>query len=119
MVTTARPVTTKDGPDESFSGGQRCRNTVALDRSEVMRSSQGSSLRCRGMELGLAQEPVNTPGLANGKVAAPRLESVDLLRGLVMVIMALDHTRVFFSDAPFDPTDLSKTTPALFLTRWV
>src|SRR5216117_2493541 len=50
----------------------------------------------------------------------PRLDSVDRLRGLVMVIMALDHTRDYFSkDLSFDPTDLSKTYPALFLTRWI
>jgi uncharacterized membrane protein len=33
--------------------------------------------------------------------------------------MALDHTRDFFSGAPFDPLDLARTNPALFLTRWV
>ncbi|MGH8658251.1 MAG: DUF1624 domain-containing protein [Gammaproteobacteria bacterium] len=48
-----------------------------------------------------------------------RLVSVDLLRGLVMVIMALDHTRDFFTNAQFSPTDLSKTSVALFLTRWI
>ncbi len=48
-----------------------------------------------------------------------RIVSVDLLRGLVMVLMTLDHTRDFFSNAHFDLTDLDRTTPALFLTRWI
>ena len=50
-----------------------------------------------------------------------RLLSVDALRGLVMVIMALDHVRDFFhADAMlFSPTDLSRTTPVLFFTRWI
>ena len=48
-----------------------------------------------------------------------RLTSIDLLRGLVMVIMALDHTRDYFSGATFDPTDLTKTTALWFLTRWI
>lgn len=48
-----------------------------------------------------------------------RLESVDVLRGLVVVIMALDHARDFLSSAQFDPTDLTQTTPLLFFTRWI
>lgn len=48
-----------------------------------------------------------------------RIVAIDLVRGLVMVLMALDHTRDYFSRADFDPLDLEKTTAALFLTRWV
>ena len=50
-----------------------------------------------------------------------RLLSVDALRGLVMIIMALDHTREFFHSGAmsFQPEDLSRTTPVLFFTRWI
>jgi len=48
-----------------------------------------------------------------------RLDAVDLLRGIVMIMMALDHVRDHFSNAAVDPTDLAHTTPALFLTRWI
>jgi uncharacterized membrane protein len=50
-----------------------------------------------------------------------RIDSVDFLRGLVMVIMLLDHTREYVhADAfRFSPTDLSKTSVLLFFTRWI
>lgn len=49
-----------------------------------------------------------------------RLDSVDILRGLVIVLMALDHTRDFFGYNPgFQPEDLDATTPGWFFTRWV
>ena len=49
----------------------------------------------------------------------PRIDSIDLLRGLIMIVMALDHSRDFFGDLAASPTDLSTTTPALFFTRWI
>lgn len=49
----------------------------------------------------------------------PRLTSIDALRGLVMVLMALDHTRDFFSNYSGNPVDPATTTPALFVTRWI
>ncbi|MDB5350764.1 MAG: hypothetical protein JWN86_2011 [Planctomycetota bacterium] len=51
--------------------------------------------------------------------ARPRLESVDMLRGLVMVIMVLDHVREFFGHININPVDLSRTTAPLFFTRWI
>jgi uncharacterized membrane protein len=50
--------------------------------------------------------------------ASSRLIQVDLLRGLAMALMALDHTRHFFYEQTFAPTDLAHTTAPLFLTRW-
>lgn len=50
-----------------------------------------------------------------------RIHSIDFLRGVVMVLMAIDHSRTFLhEDFPvFNAEDLGKTSPALFFTRWV
>ena len=54
-------------------------------------------------------------------IPAPRLriESVDLVRGVIMIIMALDHVRDFFGNSGFNPTDPASTSIALFFTRWI
>ena len=51
--------------------------------------------------------------------ARPRIESVDLLRGIIMILMALDHVRDFFGNLGANPTDLATASAPLFLTRWV
>ena len=50
-----------------------------------------------------------------------RIQSIDILRGIIMLIMALDHTRDFFHNAGSlsDPTNMATTTPFLFFTRWI
>src|SRR3954463_12563142 len=53
--------------------------------------------------------------------ATYRINSIDLLRGLIMIIMALDHTRDFFHTTAWsqNPLNLAITTVPLFLTRWI
>ena len=50
-----------------------------------------------------------------------RVDSVDFLRGIIMVVMMLDHTRDFvhYASSSFDPSNVQKTWPLLFFTRWV
>src|SRR3954465_12714523 len=67
--------------------------------------------------------PVRTPELSlsfeQAILARPRLRSVDLLRGLVMVLMTLDHVRAYFSSVREEAVDFSPVSTGLFLTRWV
>jgi uncharacterized membrane protein len=51
--------------------------------------------------------------------APVRIGSIDALRGFVILLMALDHVRSYFTSATFDPLDLAQTNVALFFTRWV
>jgi uncharacterized membrane protein len=48
-----------------------------------------------------------------------RITSIDILRGAIMIIMAIDHTRDFFHYPGHNPTDMATTTPILFFTRWI
>lgn len=60
----------------------------------------------------MSQEPASPPPRS-------RLEFIDTVRGMAMIVMAIDHVREFVSNAPFDPTDLTQTNAAYFLTRWI
>src|ERR1700743_115380 len=63
--------------------------------------------------------PTWTVPAADAAGKRPRIDSVDVLRGLIMMIMAIDHVRDYFSNPGYDPTDLSQTSVALFFTRWI
>lgn len=74
----------------------------------------------------IAVNPLSSDAIAGGAMKnrdavqrRQRVVSVDVLRGVVMILMALDHTRDYFSNLRFQPEDLSRATPALFLTRWI
>ncbi len=62
---------------------------------------------------------VREKAITSGLALAERVYSVDLLRGVVMVIMALDHVRDYVSGLPFPPEFLARTWPMLFFTRWI
>ena len=55
------------------------------------------------------------------RLDAPRIQWIDMLRGFVIALMVLDHVRDFWAadSFQFQPTDLSLTTPVLFMTRWI
>lgn len=62
------------------------------------------------------------PAAENARVTAPggaRIVSLDIFRGLIMVVMALDHTRDYFTNLRFEPEVLAQTYGALFFTRWI
>lgn len=63
----------------------------------------------------------STPAVASASTVSivARVDAIDILRGLVMVVMALDHTRDYFTHLRFEPETLARTWTALFLTRWV
>jgi len=60
------------------------------------------------------------PGVDGGRDAArPRVAAIDVVRGLAMVIMAIDHIREFWCPTPVRPEDVAHAPAALFITRWV
>jgi uncharacterized membrane protein len=65
-------------------------------------------------------DTATTPGSGQANaITSSRLKSIDVVRGTVMVLMALDHTRDFVSKLHFQPEDLTRSSAALFATRWI
>src|SRR5262245_4745357 len=58
------------------------------------------------------------PGVTDAIVSRRRVDSVDVLRGVVMILMALDHVRDYFGVPGVSPTD-PRGSAALFFTRWI
>ena len=75
------------------------------------------SLKEAARDLPWSPVPASGPAHSASSRAAKRLVAIDLLRGLVMILMALDHTRDFFGASGMNPRDVYD--PGLFLTRWV
>jgi uncharacterized membrane protein len=82
------------------------RETATLNQNQMYPLVVGESQ--------IAQSPIK-------KINHKRIESIDLLRGAVIVIMAIDHVRDYFHNAAFlySPEDLSRTNTILFFTRWI
>ena len=62
---------------------------------------------------------IRSTGKSTNGSSTSRIVSVDILRGLIMVIMALDHSRDFFTNLRFEPETLAQTYYSLFFTRWI
>src|SRR5262249_2810563 len=86
------------------SAGTRGRRTLAITTSSDLNVYTPGSGRSRTF-------------FTRGRVRN-RVESIDLLRGAVMILMALDHVRDYLG-APGNPTDPARATAALFFTRWI
>lgn len=70
----------------------------------------------------MAVTAVAVPVPSAGPVERParvRIESVDVVRGVIMILMALDHTRDYFGDLAANPTNLATASAGLFMTRWI
>src|SRR5262245_15760303 len=105
-VTAARhkPAHVRDAREAPLRGQKaKAMSSVALDQSTAAAAA--------------AAQLADRERTGAGAAARVRLDSVDLLRGLVMVVMALDHTRDFFGASGMNPRDVAE--PALFLTRWI
>src|ERR1700729_188085 len=62
---------------------------------------------------------IAVPVVESGARKRVRIESIDVVRGVIMILMALDHVRDFFGTSGLNRTDPATTTVPLFFTRWI
>jgi uncharacterized membrane protein len=69
----------------------------------------------------MAISPMAATTISAPSSVAPRVQSVDAMRGAIMMLMAIDHIRDYVSRSAmqFRPTDLTRTATAIFFTRWI
>ena len=119
MHRTAEPFAV--GHDQSVNTGTWRASAFATKERRRRRDEEGAMsltyayTRLSPLPAGFAGGRDLAPPLTAG--ARPRLNSIDLLRGLVLIVMALDHTRDFFGASALNPRDVAE--PALFMTRWI
>lgn len=69
--------------------------------------------------LGISYPNKEVVNIMTRSVTKSRIESIDILRGIIMILMVLDHVRDIWLIGNIDPTDIEVTTYALFTTRWI
>src|SRR5438045_1528634 len=84
---------------------------VSCSRGGMYRSGTGVSQTTVSVPTGGESSSVG--------VRSYRLDSIDAVRGVIMILMALDHTRDFFGVTSISPTDIAHASAPLFLTRWI
>ncbi len=103
-------------------GGSSASCAMTCGMSAAAAPTRRKRTHRRGVSRKLYVGPMASPdATTTAPVTRARVQAVDILRGLVMIIMALDHTRDFVHAAAmaFQPEDLAQTTPAIFMTRWI
>jgi uncharacterized membrane protein len=82
--------------------------------SDLDRTAQYADIHALGTQRQTSQQPSRSL-----RADTARVQAIDVVRGLVMVIMAFDHVREFWNPTLMRPEDVVQASVLLFFTRWV